>query len=115
MTQYKNPRLYPLIVVPLLTVDTKDILSEAYKPAYEIIYKWIIQVGIARLDEYRGGFLHIGSEERNKHLLLDFIEKIGRIVQGNEHTYYYSECSYFKLITLCFGASQIASDRVLHR
>lgn len=81
MTTHKNPKLYPLMAVPLLTVDTNDILSDTNIQIYEIIYKWVIKSAIPRLNEYRGGFLNIGGEERNKHLLLDFIEQIGSILK----------------------------------
>ena len=80
MSTHKNPNLYPLMAVPLLTCDVKDILNEAQKPTYEVVYKWIIKSAVPRLNDYRQGLLQIGSEERNKHILLDFIEKVEYII-----------------------------------
>lgn len=80
MSTHKNPNLYPLMAVPLLTCDVKDILNEAQKPTYEVVYKWIIKSAVPRLNDYRQGLLQIGSEERNKHILLDFIEKVEHII-----------------------------------
>ena len=56
--------------------------NDQNKPIYELMYKWIIKTAVPRLNEFRSGFLTIGTEERNKHILLDFIEKIGYIIRS---------------------------------
>ena len=82
ISSIKSQKLYPLMVVPLITVKTKDILSKDNKPVYDILYRWIIKTGVPRLNDFRGGFLHIGGEERKKHLLLDYIEQVLRLTKG---------------------------------
>ena len=82
MRSHSNSKLYLLMAVPLLTVSIKDITSEQNQQTFEIVYKWIINIALPQLNQYKTGFLTIGTEEKNKHILLDFIDKIGQIVKS---------------------------------
>ena len=84
MITNKNPRLYQLMAVPLLAVDAKDILDKKNKQTYEIIQKWMIHTAVPKLNDFRGGLLNIKGDQRNQHLLLDFIEKLYDCM-GNEN------------------------------
>ena len=63
------------MAVPLLTISIEDLEKDDHKQIYEIVYKWIIDDALPQLNNYRDGFLTIGTDLKNKHLLLDFIEK----------------------------------------
>ena len=82
MRSHSNSKLYLLMAVPLLTVSIEDITSPQHKNIYEIIYKWVVNSALPQLNMYKTGFLTIGTETKNKHILLDFIEKIGQIVKS---------------------------------
>lgn len=83
MVTNKNPKLYKLMAAALLTVDSKEIMSKHNQHSFEMVYKWILKVGVIKLDDFRSGLLEIGPDDRNKHVLLDFIEKLGVIINGN--------------------------------
>jgi hypothetical protein len=82
MSTHNNSKLYLLMTVPILTVDMKDITSDDQVPIYEVIYKWILKSAVPQLPNFKSGFLNIGTEDRNKHILLDFIDRIGHIVKS---------------------------------
>jgi hypothetical protein len=83
MVTNKNPKLYKLMAAALLAVDTKEIMSKHNQHSFDMVYKWIITVGVTKLNDFRSGLLEIGPDDRNKHVLLDFIEKLGAIIKGN--------------------------------
>ena len=89
MNTHQNPKLYNLIAVSLLSVNTEDIMDVKNKQTFEIIYKWILKVGVPQLNAHRSGLLEIGPEERNKHVLLDFIEEMGMIIKGRQYILMY--------------------------
>jgi len=89
MSTHQNPKLYNLIAVSLLSVNTEDIMDVKNKQTFEIIYKWILKVGVPQLNAHRSGLLEIGPEERNKHVLLDFIEEMGMIIKGRQYILMY--------------------------
>lgn len=82
MRTHDNSKLYLLMAVPVLTLSVEELSSRKHKQIFEIMEKWITETALPLLGEYKTGFLTIGTSERNKHILLDFIEKIGQIVES---------------------------------
>ncbi|CAI2378981.1 unnamed protein product [Moneuplotes crassus] len=79
MRTHESSKIYLLMVVPLLTVSVEDLTSPKNHQISPIIQRWITTTALPQLGDYKSGFLTIGTSERNKHILLDFVEKVGQL------------------------------------